>query len=108
LKINNIKNKINIILDRIFIKKMPLHNSCVVFMLGDDYADADDYDYMNNPVYVSAYDKALHETSMYDKIPMAQPNIIVRTINKSVVDLKQNCATVFDKILNLFEYLTYF
>ncbi len=87
---------------------MPLANSGVVFILGDDYADADDYDYMNNPYYVSAYDKTLHETSMYDKIPMAQPNIIISSINKSVIDLKQNCATVFDKILNLFEYLTYF
>ena len=85
--------------------------SGVVFTLGEhDYIDNfdnfDNSDYVSVYVekYVSAYEKILHQTDMYDKIHINHQD----DENKMVINLKQQCVKLFDKVLNLFEYLTYF
>ena len=82
---------------------MSMHKckSGVVFTLGDyDYSDNSDY----VSAYVSAYEKTLHQTDMYDKIHINKKD----DENKMVINLKQQCVKLFDNFLNLFEYLTYF
>ena len=92
---------------------MSMHKckSGVVFTLGEhDYIDNfdnfDNSDYVSVYVekYVSAYEKTLHQTDMYDKIHINHQD----DENKMVINLKQQCVKLFDKVLNLFEYLTYF
>ena len=92
--------------------------SGVNFMLGcDEDEDEDEYNYMNKPGYVSAYETFLKDISIYDKIPIKQqesteisilPLQSPEIINNSSKDLQKKCMTLFDKFLNLFEYLTYF
>jgi len=86
-------------------------------MLGCCDDEEDEYNYMNKPDYVSAYDAFLNNTSMYDKIPMKQPEsteISVFPLNSPIIisnsskDLQKKCITLFDVFLKLFKYLTYF
>ena len=92
-----------------------MSKSGVNFMLGCSDDEEDEYNYMNKPGYVSAYETHLKDTSMYDKIPTTQQESadfqILQSpeiISNSSKDLQKKCITLFDEFLNLFEYLTYF
>ena len=92
-----------------------LPKSGVNFMLGCSDDDEDEYNYMNKPGYVSAYETHLKDTSMYDEIPTTQQESAdfqvlqnPEIITNSSKDLQKKCITLFDEFLNLFEYLTYF
>ena len=92
-----------------------LSKSGVNFMLGCSDDDEGEYNYMNKPGYVSAYETHLKDTSMYDEIPTTQQESAdfqvlqnPEIITNSSKDLQKKCITLFDEFLNLFEYLTYF
>ena len=108
MKIINIKIIITVIFDTKNIK-MACANSKVFFSLGGD----DNYD---NYASESAYYKTLIDTSMYDTIPIKKTvndDILILPIKQTIIvdisleNLHQKNMTLFDKFLNLFEYLTY-
>ena len=90
---------------------MAFSNSRVLFSLGGD----DNSDYYNY-VSESAYYKTLLDTSMYDSIltkKTVNEDILILPIKQTVIidissnNLHKKNNTLFDKFLNLFEYLTY-